>query len=292
MCNATRVQCGMLAARHLIFTDLDGTLLDARTYSWAGAEPALAEIERRRIPLILVTSKTRAEVEPLRRKLGHAHPFVTENGGGVFIPDGYFNLKIPGVERHTRYLCLPLARPYNEALAALEEISKAAGVSVVGFHDMTAREIAQNTGLGPRDAEFARQRDFDEPFFFAGASDAAIRAFQHEAARRKITLTFGGRFWHLALGTDKGRAVRELIKLYRTGLRTRLTTVGLGNSQSDLPLLRAVNQPVLLPDAQGNFDQQVLKALPKIHRAEHGGPAGWSSAVLGLIGAPTRSQTP
>src|SRR5713226_6564538 len=86
----------MLAARHLIFTDLDGTLLDARTYSWAGAEPALAEIERRRIPLVLVTSKTRAEVEPLRRKLGHAHPFITENGGGVFIPDGYFNLKIPG----------------------------------------------------------------------------------------------------------------------------------------------------------------------------------------------------
>ena len=74
MCNATRVQCGMLAARHLIFTDLDGTLLDARTYSWAGAEPALAEIERRRIPLILVTSKTRAEVEPLRRKLSSGWP--------------------------------------------------------------------------------------------------------------------------------------------------------------------------------------------------------------------------
>ncbi len=276
----------MLAARHLIFSDLDGTLLDQRTYSWAGAEPALAEIERRRIPLILVTSKTRAEVEPLRRKLGHAHPFITENGGGVFIPDGYFNAKIAGAERHTRYLCLPLARPYSEALAALEEISTAVGVSVVGFHDMSPREIAQNTGLSPRDAGFAKQRDFDEPFFLAGANDDALRAFQEEAGKRKVALTFGGRFWHLAIGSDKGRAVGELVNLYQIGLRTRLTTVGLGNSLSDLPFLQAVKLPVLIPDAQGKFDEEVLKALPKIHRAEHAGPAGWSNAVLCLIGPP------
>lgn len=281
----------MLAAKHLIFTDLDGTLLDHRTYSWAGAEPALEEIERRRIPLVLVTSKTRAEVEPLRRKLGHGHPFITENGGGVFIPDGYFNLKIPGAERHTRYLCLPLARPYAEALAALDEISKAAGVSVVGFHEMTGREIAQNTGLPPRDAELAKQREFDEPFFIAGATDETTRAFREEAAKRKVTLTFGGRFWHISIGSDKGRAVRELVKLYQAGLRTRLTTIGLGNAQADLPLLRAVREPVLIPDSQGGFDEEVLKALPKIHRADSPGSAGWSDAVLHLIGpVPTRSQ--
>ncbi|HYK91192.1 MAG TPA: HAD-IIB family hydrolase [Acidobacteriota bacterium] len=280
----------MLLARHLIFTDLDGTLLNSRTYSWAGAEPALNEIERRRIPLILVTSKTRAELEPLRRKLGHAHPFITENGGGVFIPDGYFNLKIPGAERHTRYLCLPLARPYREALAALEEISKAAGVSVVGFHDMTPREIAQNTGLGPRDAELAKQRDFDEPFFIAGASEESIRAFRQEAAEKKVSLSFGGRFWHISIGSDKGRAVRELVKLYQAGLRARLTTIGLGDAPSDLPLLRAVKEPVVLPDPQGAFDEEVLKALPKIHRADRPGPAGWSDAVLALIAAPPRAQ--
>jgi mannosyl-3-phosphoglycerate phosphatase family protein len=277
----------MLPARHLIFTDLDGTLLNSRTYSWAGAEPALAEIERRRIPLVLVTSKTRAELEPLRRKLGHAHPFITENGGGVFIPDGYFNLKIPGAERHTRYLCLPLARPYREALAALEEISKAAGVSVVGFHDMTPREIAQNTGLGPRDAEFAKQRDFGEPFFIAGASDDAIRAFRREAAKKKVNLSFGGRFWHVSIGSDKGRAVRELVKLYRLALRTRPATIALGNSEADLPMLRAVNEPVLVPHSHGGFDDAVLKAIPGIHRAEPG-PHGWSSAVLNLIGSPSR----
>ncbi len=273
----------MLPNKHLIFTDLDGTLLDHRTYAWTGAEPALEEIERRRIPLVLVTSKTRAEVEPLRRKLGHAHPFITENGGGVFIPDGYFNLKIPGAERHTRYLCLPLARPYLEAVSALEEISKAAGVSVVGFHEMTAREIAQNTGLSPREAELARQRDFDEPFFIAGATEDATRAFREEAAKRKVTLTFGGRFWHISIGSDKGRAVRELVKLYQTDLRTRLTTIGIGNAPSDIPLLRAVRDPVLLPDSQGSFDEEVLKALPKTHRADRPGPAGWSDAVLRLI---------
>src|SRR5262249_3674385 len=158
----------VLRARHLVFTDLDGTLLDHHTYSWAAAKEALAEIDRRRVPLILVTSKTRAELELLRRRMGHTHPFITENGGGIFIPHGYFNLHIEGAHRIAHYHCLSLSRPYAEMVAALEEIASAAGVGVVGFHQMSAREIAQNTGLALREAKLAKQRDFDEPFFFVG----------------------------------------------------------------------------------------------------------------------------
>ena len=80
----------MLPTNLVVFTDLDGTLLDHHSYSWAAAEEALKELERRRVPLVLVTSKTRAEVEALQRKLGSVQPFVTENGGGIFIPHGYF----------------------------------------------------------------------------------------------------------------------------------------------------------------------------------------------------------
>ncbi|HEY4579910.1 MAG TPA: HAD-IIB family hydrolase, partial [Candidatus Acidoferrales bacterium] len=65
----------------IVFTDLDGTLLDYHTFSWTAANEALAEIERRRVPLVFCTSKTRAEIEALRRKIGNAHPFISENGG-------------------------------------------------------------------------------------------------------------------------------------------------------------------------------------------------------------------
>ena len=110
----------MLAPRHLIFTALEGALLDPRTGSFAAAEEALSELDRRHIPLVLVTSRTRDEIEPLRRKLEHSHPFITESGGGIFFPDGYFNIKIPDAKRTGRYLCVALGRPYEEACAALD----------------------------------------------------------------------------------------------------------------------------------------------------------------------------
>ena len=65
----------------VIFTDLDGTLLDADTFSFDPAEPALRLIRARSIPLILSSSKTRAEIEVYRKRLDNSHPFISENGG-------------------------------------------------------------------------------------------------------------------------------------------------------------------------------------------------------------------
>jgi mannosyl-3-phosphoglycerate phosphatase len=275
---------GVLPARQLIFTDLDGTLLDHHTYSWAAAEEALTEIDRRRVPLILVTSKTRAEVELIRRKLGHVHPFITENGGGIFIPEGYFNLRLEGAVRMARYLCIPLARPYAEAVAALDDLAEETGVSVVGFHHMRPREIAQNSGLTPKQAELARNRDFDEPFFFAGAADSAIASFEQAARRRGFSLSRGGRFWHLAAGSDKGRAVRHLTALYKKSERIRFRTFALGDSPNDIPMLAAVDRPALLPAPGGEFSAKVETRFPRILKSSAPGPAGWNELVLKLLG--------
>lgn len=274
----------MLAARHVIFTDLDGTLLDSHSYSWAAAEEALEEIERRRVPLVFVTSKTRAEVEVLRQKLGNAHPFVTENGGGLFIPNGYFNQPMNGSTRAGHYHCFALGKPYSEVVAALEEISRETGAEVAGFHDMSVREVAENTGLSPRQAELAREREFDEPFFFAGASEEAIGRFVELAGQRGFQVTRGGRFWHLFSGSDKGRAVRQLIGLYRKAMQGRVRTVGLGNSANDIPLLTAVDQAVLLPGPEGEFDEDATARLRSVTRGPAAGPAGWNDIVLHILG--------
>ena len=273
----------MLPANIVIFTDLDGTLLDHHTYSWAAAEEALAEIERRRVPWVIVTSKTRAEVERLRRKLEHGHPFVTENGGGVFIPYGYFPQRIEGATTTGRYHCLALARPYDEIVEELEELAAESGVEVVGFHQMSAREIAENTGLPPKEAELARQREFDEPFFFAGANDAAVSKFVEIARERKLEIMRGGRFWHACASSDKGRAVRWLMKQYRAALRTRLRAIGLGDSANDLPMLAAVDVPILLQKPGGSYDEEVLEKIPRVKKAPAPGPQGWNAAVLEFL---------
>jgi len=78
----------------VVFSDLDGTLLDHDTYSFDDARPALERLGHAGVPLVLCTSKTRAEVEPLREALDNDSPFIVENGGAIMIPDGYFSVEI------------------------------------------------------------------------------------------------------------------------------------------------------------------------------------------------------
>jgi len=72
------------SAFFIVFSDLDGTLLDHNTYGWQEAQPALNLCKNRHVPIVLVSSKTRAEMEFLRRSLSISAPFVSENGGGIF----------------------------------------------------------------------------------------------------------------------------------------------------------------------------------------------------------------
>ncbi|WP_257294501.1 hypothetical protein [Endozoicomonas sp. YOMI1] len=54
----------------LVFTDLDGSLLDHNHYGWAAARPALELLSEREIPVIFNTSKTFKEVLVIQR---HGH---------------------------------------------------------------------------------------------------------------------------------------------------------------------------------------------------------------------------
>jgi mannosyl-3-phosphoglycerate phosphatase len=155
----------------IIFTDLDGTLLDYSNYSFEAAMPALQLIKEKNIPLIICSSKKRKEIEHYRKKLYNLHPFISENGGGVFIPKGYFNFQLSDprlvIEEDKQYHLIRLGAKYSDLRNALNEL-RAEGFDIKGFGDMTVEEVTALTGLNIDEAEMAKVRDFDEPFVFAG----------------------------------------------------------------------------------------------------------------------------
>ena len=249
----------------------------------------MSELERRKIAFVLLTSRTRAEVEPIRRKLGHNHPFVTENGGAIFFPDGYFSLRIPGAVRTGRYLSVAQGRPYAEVCEALDEIAEECAVGIAGFHHMSLREIADNTGLRSRSAELARAREHDEPFYFTSADDKAIARFVETARARGFDTRRGPTFWHLSARCDAARAVHTLAKLFREATHLKLQLVGIGSTEQDLPWLRAVDHAVLLPDSReapkaGEHPQENPGRTKAVVLGEAPGPAGWNKAILNIIG--------
>ena len=106
----------------IIFTDLDGTLLDYSTYSFEAAMPALKRLQECGIPLVIVSSKTRAEIEPLLAELPPLSKlFITENGSAVYL-DRQSPVP-PGIQAELRagYRAIILGCRYDEVLSALRE---------------------------------------------------------------------------------------------------------------------------------------------------------------------------
>ena len=273
----------MLAPRQLVFSTLEGALVDERTDSFRGAEEALAELHRRNVPLVLLSSRTRAEIEPVRRKLEHNHPFITENGGGTFLPDGYFNLRIPGAARLGRYFCIAQSRPYAEVCDALDEIARESGVGIAGFHHLSVREISANTGLRPQVAKLARDRDFDEPFFFTSADAPAIARFVAAARERGFDARPGSTFWRFSAGCDTARAVRVVAQLFRQATRLKLRLAGIGAGDADLRWLRAMDQAIVLSRSQESTERAGQVNARKITRMDAVGPSAWQQSIFNII---------
>jgi hypothetical protein len=186
----------------------------------------LAGLAAEQIPCVWMTGWTRAQLDEPRRRLGQNDPYIGENGSAVYLPQDYFHLKGSETMRMGRYTCIPVAKPQPAATEALDEISSDLNVSVVPLRKLSQRELSQNTGLPGKEAELVRMRDFDELFFFAGASEADIGGFQAEAKARGLTLERAGPFWSLSCGGDWAKCVRELGGLYDRALRSHALRVG------------------------------------------------------------------
>ncbi|MGH7231707.1 MAG: HAD-IIB family hydrolase [Nitrospiraceae bacterium] len=269
----------------LVVSDLDGTLLDAATYSFAAAAKALEAIETKGCPLVLASSKTRAEMEPIRYQLNHHGPFIVENGGAVFIPKGFFKFPLEGTVLHGPYQVVELGAPYPKLRSALKEIAQALPCRISGFGDMSIEEVSRRTGLCPAEAVLAKQREYDEPFVVE-ESPTPVNEIYRLAEARGLHCTQGGRFYHLHGNTDKGRAGRYVIECFRRQAAEHgaaLQTIGVGDSLNDLPMLQAVDHPVLVQRPDGSYDANVR--LPNLIRAPGIGPAGWNEAILTLLSA-------
>src|ERR1700739_648639 len=177
-------------------------------------------------PCIWLTGRTRAQLDEPRRRLGHDHPFIGESGCGVYLPEDYFHLKSGNTIRLGRFTCIPVAKPQPAAAEALEEVSADLDIAAVSLRSLSPRELVQNTGLPASEAEQIRMRDFDELFFFAGATETDIARFAEEAKTRGFTLQNLGPFWSFSVGADYAKCIRELGALYDRALRYHAFRVG------------------------------------------------------------------
>ncbi|MGG6296247.1 HAD-IIB family hydrolase [Leptolyngbya sp. AN02str] len=272
----------------IIFTDLDGTLLDADDYSFEAAQPMLTVLKQQQIPIIPVTSKTRQEVELLRQHLDLSEPFVVENGSGIFTDASDERFQLADAEAVDQYHMLRLGCSYAEAREGLQQLSHALRTELRGFADLSEAEIQEMTGLPLADVARAQARDFTEPFITPRHIEPEhLEATVEELGFRVVV---GDRFSHLiGKQAGKGEAVKALTERYSANMRANatsgsssgaVTTIGLGNSPNDLGLLGAVDVPIIVPGRNGPHPGLLGKNWAI---APYAYSKGWAAAVSQIL---------
>ena len=264
----------------IVFSDLDGTLLDHHTYRWDEARPALERCASEGVPVILVSSKTRAEMDVLRKRMGIEAPFVSENGGGIFFPPGLLPDPPAEAVKSGDLRKWELGTGYPAIVKALKGIASELGFTIKGFHDMNTEEISRLTGLDPEESRRAAQREFDEPFIVRFPEPPDERPLQLAAARRGLRVSRGGRFHHLYGHGGKGVAMDRLARWYQAG-RGGIVTAALGDSPNDFPMLERADHPFLVRSSRAFPELSLHLEGLKVTRMT--GPAGWNDAVIGLL---------
>jgi mannosyl-3-phosphoglycerate phosphatase len=269
----------------VVVSDLDGTLLDSRTYAFDRARPALDALRERKIPVVLVSSKTRSEIEALRGELDIRDPFIVENGGAAYLPLGDF--PDTGGERDFtgRYEVLRWGVPYAELIRALRDVRRDTGARLEGYSDVDVEEVARRTGLSLEEARLSIQREYDEPFWLEREDQRSQKALELLEARG-LNVTRGGRFYHLMGNCDKGKAVRELLKLYGG-----CPSAGLGDAKNDLSFLVAVDRAFIVAGPDGKHDPALVEAVKDAGRVGPA-PGGWVEAVRDFLSWLDSQQSP
>lgn len=266
----------------VVISDVDGCLVDARQYSSAAASEALQVLRERDIPLVLCSSKTSRELHRLQQQLGLECPFICENGAAIYVPVGYFPFDIPGSVRRNGNEVIVFGGPHRDVVSILRCAARETDVDLLLFADMSASNVADDTGLSPGEAVLAKEREHDEPFRLKAPESAAWERLERRLAASGVRVVRGGRYDHAVMNADKGRATVALRHIFRKAYGP-LTTMGLGDALNDVPLLRSVDLPVVVRSSSEDVTREVHELVPWAQVTDAVGPLGWQAAVLKVV---------
>ncbi len=266
----------------IIFTDLDGSLLDHNSYSFDPALEALKRVKELGIPLILCSSKTFAEMEIYSKKLQLKEPFIVENGSAVYFPASVTDvLKLHGLKKDGDYRYMELGVDRVRLIKVFNTIRRKKGFKIRSFSEMGLTQIMEMTSLPKNEAVLAMKRKYTEPFIISEADSARACEIIDEFGSSGFNVVSGGRFFHLMGKTDKGAAVKKTIEIYSSSYSDKIHSIGIGDSENDLPMLSVVDFPALVRKWDGSRIKS--KAAEEFYRTDGIGPAGWNEAVLDFL---------
>lgn len=252
----------------IIFTDLDGTLLNHHSYEYQAVLPVLNHLKSLNIPVILNSSKTLTELDEWQVKLELNTPIIAENGGVMRISSTQEPFKK-----------VQMGESYDTIRAVLETIRTQYHWSFEGFGDWSLAEVMNHTQLHANQALKAMEREVSEPILWQDTEEN-LNHFKQQLAEHNLTLKQGGRFYHVMGHHDKATAMRILLNQFYD-VPTSQCVVALGDSENDREMLDFADYCFVIPNEGSHpFNYPSFKPIDQI------APQGWLEAIEKLMDIP------
>lgn len=256
----------------IVFTDLDGTLLDHHTYSYEKSKPGIELLKKMKIPLVLVSSKTRPEMENLHAELYLDSPFIFENGAGIWYP----------MEERGKYKTEINGQSIEELTDNIYLVKKLLGFKIKTILEMDIDEIVSFTGLSKEKAKYSTIRIASLPFVIPEKPEINLERIDEinsELADKYLRLTRGGRFYHFSsVNANKGFAINKVKEYYRELKHPeKLITSCVGDSENDITMMLHVDSPFLVRKHDGSY---IDTGTVKTQITKGIGPEGFTEAVM------------
>lgn len=271
----------MISEQVIVFTDLDGTLLDHFTYQATAALSTIKQLQKANIPIIINTSKTLAELDIINKVLGINTPFIIENGAAIYMPKSSFSHQPIGTVEVGDYWVKSFSLPRQHWVNVIKNNTVDFKAFYQGFSTLSAQQLSEMTGLTIAEAKRAKLREFGEPIHWLGDQKSKNKFID-------ILLSFGanvlegGRFIHISDHCDKGQALVWLTNQYQVNNpNMSLRTIALGDGNNDIAMLEVADIAVQVRSPVHEFP--LLERQKNTMKTEKFGPVGWAAAIQALL---------
>jgi mannosyl-3-phosphoglycerate phosphatase len=259
----------------VIFTDIDGTLLDTYFPDLNKAKKLVEKTTQNGIRLILCSSKTELEQNIIRSNIQLYEPFIVENGGATIIPVGYFKKsKFNHLKKFQNKYIIETGGSSFKIRSLLKKIRTKHKINFKGTSDLSIPELLKITKLSEDYAKRMIKRKYSETIIQIDKKD--MPNFVNNVEELGLKVIPGGQYFDITLGNDKGTAVKILMDIFRREYENNVTFFGIGDSKNDEPMLSLMNFPILVQKADGSWQNLRINNLQKVKGI---GPRGWEVAL-------------
>ena len=269
-----------LGKRVILMTDLDGTLMDANTFTYEAIKATVKEYLAGGINIILNSSKTAAEMDHLCHEFDYSFTYICENGAAIRNLDT-IDQGDPNPNEFQTIRGKPIAEIkaiWNEKVPSLLRDS----CEFIG--EMPRRKQISLLGLYGSELDRAMKREYSEPLVFSGDDQSFIQLL--EACQSVgLRINRGGRVCNLSAEHDKSSFTRALRSLKRYE-ENPAYIIALGDAPNDIPMLEAADVACIIPSKTNRSPMPRLsdRCSKTVIRSKSPAPKGWSEATEAALG--------